>query len=79
MHFDGITKLFWIVFNISIFSADNCYMKLKLESIRKASIPNRQMKQLDRVVQNYKPVSDHKHNVSFLHISLDIAIDLLLN
>ena len=44
--------------------ADNCYMKLKLESIKKASVPNRQVKQLDRIVQNYKPVSDHKHNVS---------------
>lgn len=46
--------------------ADNCYMKLKLESIRKASVPTRQVQQLDRVVQSYKPVSDHKHNVSIL-------------
>lgn len=43
--------------------ADNCYMKLKLDSIRKASVPTRQVKQLDRVVQAYKPVSDHKNNV----------------
>lgn len=43
--------------------ADNCYMKLKLDSIRKASLPTRQVKQLDRVVQTYKPVSDHKNNV----------------
>ncbi|XP_063229502.1 general transcription factor IIF subunit 2 [Bacillus rossius redtenbacheri] len=45
--------------------ADNCYMKLKLESIKKASLPNRQVKQLDRIVQNYKPVSDHKHNIEY--------------
>ncbi|XP_046393366.1 general transcription factor IIF subunit 2 [Ischnura elegans] len=45
--------------------ADNCYMKLKLESIRKASVPTRQVQQLDRIVQNYKPVSDHKHNIEY--------------
>ncbi|KAK4879415.1 hypothetical protein RN001_007561 [Aquatica leii] len=45
--------------------ADNCYMKLKLESIRKASVPVRQVKQLDRIVQNYKPVSDHKNNIEY--------------
>lgn len=44
--------------------ADTCYMKLKLESIRKASVPIRKVKQLDRIVQNYKPVSNHKNNVS---------------
>lgn len=43
--------------------ADNTYMKLKLETIRKASLPVRQVKQLDRVVQNYKPISDHKNNL----------------
>ncbi|KAK9496996.1 hypothetical protein O3M35_012793 [Rhynocoris fuscipes] len=45
--------------------ADNCYMKLKLESIRKASVPTRQLKQLDRIVPNFKPVSDHKHNIEY--------------
>lgn len=44
--------------------ADTCYMKLKAESIRKASVPIRQVQQLDRIVHNFKPVSDHKHNVS---------------
>lgn len=44
--------------------ADNLYMKLKLESIRKASEPTRKVKRLDKIVHNYKPVSDHKHNVS---------------
>lgn len=43
--------------------ADTCYMKLKLDSIRKASLPTRKVKQLDRVVHSYKPVSDHKNNV----------------
>ncbi|XP_023020542.1 transcription factor TFIIFbeta [Leptinotarsa decemlineata] len=46
--------------------ADTCYMKLKLESIRKASVPTRQVKQLDRVVQSYKPVSDHKNNIEYM-------------
>lgn len=44
--------------------ADNLYMKLKLESIRKASEPSRKVKRLDKIVHNYKPVSDHKHNVN---------------
>uniref|UniRef100_A0AAG5DE24 General transcription factor IIF subunit 2 n=1 Tax=Anopheles atroparvus TaxID=41427 RepID=A0AAG5DE24_ANOAO len=43
--------------------ADNCYMKMKLESIRKASQPARQVKSLEKIVHNYKPVSDHKHNI----------------
>lgn len=45
-------------------------MNLKLEAIRKAAIPARTVKQLDRIVQNYKPVSDHKHNVSTWPIHL---------
>lgn len=44
--------------------ADNTYYKLKSESIRKASMPQRQVQQLDRIVQNFKPVADHRHNVS---------------
>lgn len=51
-----------------LFLADNCYMKLKLQSIKRASVPQRQVQQLDRVVQNFKPVSDHKHNVSFFFL-----------
>lgn len=46
--------------------ADNCYMKLKLQSIKKAAMPARQVQQLDKIVNTYKPVSDHKHNVSYL-------------
>uniref|UniRef100_A0A1B6M496 General transcription factor IIF subunit 2 n=1 Tax=Graphocephala atropunctata TaxID=36148 RepID=A0A1B6M496_9HEMI len=45
--------------------ADSCYMKLKQESIRKAMIPTRSVQQLDKIVQNYKPVSDHKHNIEY--------------
>lgn len=45
-------------------SANNCYMKLKLESIRKASEPSRKVQSLDKVVQNFKPIKDHAHNVS---------------
>ncbi|KAK9721687.1 TFIIF, beta subunit N-terminus [Popillia japonica] len=45
--------------------ADNTYMKLKLESIKKASMPARKVQQLDRVVQTYKPVSDHKNNIEY--------------
>jgi len=44
--------------------ADTCYMKLKLESIRKASEPQRRVQPIDKIVQNYKPVKDHAHNVS---------------
>lgn len=45
--------------------ADNCYMKMKLESIRKAALPTRQVQQLERIVHNFKPVSDHKHNIEY--------------
>jgi transcription initiation factor TFIIF subunit beta len=44
------------------------YMLLKKEEIRKASQPGRQVQQLDRVVQNYKPVADHKNNVWLCHV-----------
>uniref|UniRef100_A0A8D8PRW2 General transcription factor IIF subunit 2 n=1 Tax=Cacopsylla melanoneura TaxID=428564 RepID=A0A8D8PRW2_9HEMI len=45
--------------------ADSCYMKLKLDSFLKASEPVRQVKHLDKIVQNFKPVSDHKHNIEY--------------
>ena len=38
-------------------------MKLKRDALIKASQPVRLVKQLDKVVPSYKPVSDHKHNV----------------
>ncbi|XP_059474781.1 general transcription factor IIF subunit 2 [Neocloeon triangulifer] len=45
--------------------ANEKYMSLKLDAIRKAAIPHRTVKQLDKIVQNYKPVSDHKHNIEY--------------
>lgn len=39
-------------------------MRLKAETFRKAAQPVRKVQQLERTVQNYKPVSNHKHNVS---------------
>ncbi|KAL4712979.1 hypothetical protein ACJJTC_012049 [Scirpophaga incertulas] len=45
--------------------ADNTYYRLKSESIKKASLPQRQVQQLDRIVQNFKPVSDHRHNIEY--------------
>ncbi|KAG6460870.1 general transcription factor IIF subunit 2 [Manduca sexta] len=44
---------------------DTTYYKLKFESIKKASTPQRQVQQLDRIVQNFKPVSDHRHNIEY--------------
>lgn len=58
--------------------ADDTYMQLKLESIRKASVPARQIKHLDKIVQNYKPVSDHKHNVSQINVEQHRTINSLV-
>lgn len=44
-------------------------MKLKLESFKKAHQPVRLVKQLDRAVNNYKPVATHKHLVRILYIN----------
>jgi len=52
-------------FFLKMKTANANYMKLKRESMIKASQPTRIVKQLDHVVQTYKPVSDHKHNVSY--------------
>lgn len=46
--------------------ADKLYMSMKAKSIKIASQPKRKVEQLDNVVSNYKPISDHKHNVSFI-------------
>lgn len=54
-------------------------MKLKLESIKRASVPQRQVQQLDRVVQNFKPVSDHKHNVSGIFIFFNILMKTIFD
>jgi len=44
---------------------DMQYMALKKDEIRKASQPTRQVQQLERPVQSYKPVSDHKNNIEY--------------
>lgn len=44
---------------------DDRYMQLKRATILQASQPTRLVKQLDKVVQNYKPISDHKNNIEF--------------
>jgi len=43
--------------------ADKSYLQLKVEEMKKVSQPARQVIALDRAVNNYKPVADHKHNV----------------
>ncbi|XP_037951437.1 general transcription factor IIF subunit 2 [Teleopsis dalmanni] len=45
--------------------ADDTYMNLKLESIRKASVPQRRVQSIDKIVQNFKPVRDHAHNIEY--------------
>ncbi|OXA46469.1 general transcription factor IIF subunit 2 [Folsomia candida] len=45
--------------------SDVGYMLMKKEEIRKASQPVRSVQQLDRVVNNYKPVADHKNNIEY--------------
>ncbi|XP_076362958.1 transcription factor TFIIFbeta isoform X2 [Tachypleus tridentatus] len=41
------------------------YMQLKRQSILQASQPQRSVKQIAKIVQNFKPVSDHKNNIEF--------------
>jgi transcription initiation factor TFIIF subunit beta len=52
--------------------ADSLYMKMKAKSILLASQPKRRVEQLDKVVTNYKPISDHKHNVSLINLYLSV-------
>lgn len=59
--------------------ADTCYMKLKLESIKKASQPIRKVQPLDKIVQTFKPISDHKHNVRSLMKSQCFSQLLIFN
>lgn len=46
-------------------SASASYMKLKMQTMIKASQPTRIVKQLETPVNSYKPVSDHRHNIEF--------------
>lgn len=50
--------------------ADSIYMNMKAKSIRDYSMPKRQVEQLDNVVTTFKPISDHKHNVRFVHLAI---------
>ncbi|XP_023242467.1 general transcription factor IIF subunit 2-like [Centruroides sculpturatus] len=63
---------------------DDQYMKLKMHTIIQASQPERQVKHLKKIVQNYKPISDHKNNIQLerkkhkvyaLFLDLDKAYD----
>lgn len=44
--------------------ADQTYMNMKAKSIMIAAQPKRKVEQLESVVTTFKPISDHKHNVS---------------
>ena len=44
---------------------DNKYMKLKQNSMIKASTPRRTTIQVSGIIQSYKPVADHKHNIEY--------------
>jgi len=46
-------------------AGDANYLKLKKISILSASQPARLVKQLDKAVNSYKPVSDHKNNIDY--------------
>lgn len=46
-------------------TANKAYMELKLESFKNAAVPVRKVQSLDKIVQNFKPVSDHKHNIEY--------------
>ncbi|GIY63228.1 general transcription factor IIF subunit 2 [Caerostris extrusa] len=45
--------------------ADKCYMNLKKDMILQATKPKRQVKQLTKAVNSFKPISDHKHNIEY--------------
>lgn len=45
--------------------ADSTYMQLKIKSFQAAAVPTRKLQSLDKIVQNFKPVSDHKHNIEY--------------
>lgn len=46
--------------------ADMSYMKLKMESFKKAAVPQKKVQAIDKIVQNFKPVKDHKHNIEYI-------------
>lgn len=46
--------------------ADTSYMKLKMESFKKAAVPQKKVQAIDKIVQNFKPVKDHRHNIDYV-------------
>lgn len=65
-------------------NADKMYMDMKTESIRLACIPKQKVQSLEKAVNNFKPISDHKHNVSsyynnFQFHLLTLSFSLRLN
>lgn len=45
--------------------ADSAYMKMKIERIKKTCEPVKKAIALQKTISNYKPVSDHKHNIEY--------------
>ncbi|CAO1398106.1 unnamed protein product [Diamesa hyperborea] len=45
--------------------ADKMYMDMKSESIRQACVPKQKVQSLEKAVNNFKPISDHKHNIEY--------------
>ena len=66
----------WTIFWLS---ADDDYMKMKIESFKKAHQPVRSVQQLDRVVQNYKPRAHHKHLVSKSKLACILSLWFVLH
>ncbi|XP_026757338.2 general transcription factor IIF subunit 2-like [Galleria mellonella] len=46
-------------------NADSTYYKLKYESIKKASMTQRKVQQLAKVVPKFKPISVHRHDIEY--------------
>lgn len=46
--------------------ADTSYMKLKMESFKKAAVPQKKVQAIDKIVQNFKPIKDHRHNIDYV-------------
>lgn len=46
--------------------ADTSYMKLKMDSFKKAAVPQKKVQAIDKIVQNFKPVKDHRHNIDYV-------------
>ena len=54
--------------------ADKMYMDMKSESIRIACVPKQKVQSLEKAVNNFKPISDHKHNVSLYFNTMKIHL-----